>query len=532
MADMFNHHNDDLQELLNMLDRMQKRPTPTVGEESADLMDLVQIPAEEPAAIDVFDPEPPMVMLSDLLIHPAEQVEEEEAKPSPSREEEPEEQDLPLPPAPTVSFNPLPALRTLLPARKDDPILRGVKIGTLAIAAVALLTALLLLWEMVALPWHNRRYHHKMADWYHTANASGVTRPYFPEDMRIAFNKLYRANEDVRGWLTFRSNDGGKLVNIDYPVVQTDDNESYRHVDLHGRKSRFGTLFFDKDSRLERDNEGSAWVIYGNTDGSGQMMSALNRLVGNVQQARLATSLTLSNLYEQHEYAVFALLILDDEEPEANRLELRNQFASSEDFLEYVTQLRRRSLFDYPVHVMDKDRLVLLTTDLVGEDYGLGKGRVVLAARRRREGEMVLNMGTIVRNTDAVMPYGWYVKQGLAVPDAYYGKEEMNSAGSTYYDPYDAWTTVFPPTDSTTASTDPWGNPVPTSSDYGATTTQWPPTEWFDNTTVSSTTPPTWTLPMDPTETREGITTTPEEATRTTQDIHAITGPNNTKKDN
>ena len=64
MADTFNNHNDDLQELLNMLDRMQKRPAPTVGEESADLMDLVQTPAEEPAAIDVFDPEPPMVMLS------------------------------------------------------------------------------------------------------------------------------------------------------------------------------------------------------------------------------------------------------------------------------------------------------------------------------------------------------------------------------------------------------------------------------------------------------------------------------------
>lgn len=498
MAERYGNHNDDLQELLNMLDRMQKRPAPAAEQPAPDdgAEELVQLTPEEPAAREVFDPEPPMVLLSDLLINPVELAEEEVAAQAPAQPEPtPEELDPPLPPAPAVGYNPLPALRTLLPSKRDNPLLRGVKWGTLAVAALALLSALLLVLEMAVLPWHNRRYNGKLADWYHTANASGVTRPNFPEGMRIAFNKLYRANDDVRGWITFRSLDGGKLVDIDYPVVQTDNNETYRNRDLHGRYSRFGTLFFDEYSRVEQDNEGSALVIYGNSDGSGQMLSDLNSLVGSVNQARLAPTLTLDNLYGRREYVVFAVLILDDEEPsDENRLELRNQFASSQDFLSYVAALRKRSLYDYPVGMMDTDRLLLLTTELnEGSDYGLKQGRVVVAARRRREGELTSNEGVIQKNVTALMPYRWYTHQGLTVPNSYFGVEEIL------------------PTDSTTTTT--------------TTTTT--------ITTVPTTTTTTtaWTPEPDTTPTREGITTTPEEATRTTRDYSQITGPNNVNKE-
>lgn len=69
------------------------------------------------------------------------------------------------------------------------------------------------------------------------------------------FAELLAINPDVCAWLTV---DG---TNIDYPVVQGDDNVAYVNTDVYGEFSLSGSIFLD--ARNERDFSDPYSLIYG-----------------------------------------------------------------------------------------------------------------------------------------------------------------------------------------------------------------------------------------------------------------------------
>ena len=80
---------------------------------------------------------------------------------------------------------------------------------------------------------------------------------------------------------------------------------------------------------------------------------------------------------------------------------LQGEFASEESFLEYVEQVRSRSLIDCPVEVEGSDQILTLSTcSYEQENY-----RTVVYARRVREGESsTVDIAQAEVNPDPVMP--------------------------------------------------------------------------------------------------------------------------------
>ena len=81
--------------------------------------------------------------------------------------------------------------------------------------------------------------------------------------------------------------------------------------------------------------------------------------------------------------------------------------------------VRARSLFDYPVEVTAEDSLVVITTNAPQSVSKLPNARLTVYARVSHGDDGAVNTQEIVKNSDAIMPYAWYIRQGLT-PHAYY----------------------------------------------------------------------------------------------------------------
>lgn len=90
------------------------------------------------------------------------------------------------------------------------------------------------------------------SDTEETADSYGESAEYLSP---INFEELRRINPDVVAWLVIPG------TSIDYPVVQTTDNEIYLKKTFEGGSSAAGTIFLDYESR--RDLAGFHNIVYG-----------------------------------------------------------------------------------------------------------------------------------------------------------------------------------------------------------------------------------------------------------------------------
>ncbi|MBQ9721765.1 MAG: sortase, partial [Oscillospiraceae bacterium] len=84
-----------------------------------------------------------------------------------------------------------------------------------------------------------------------------------------SFEELLALNADVRGWLTLEGTD------IDYPVLQGENNLSYINTDVYGRFALAGSIFLD--SRNAADFSDPYNLIYGHHMAHGSMFGDLDR---------------------------------------------------------------------------------------------------------------------------------------------------------------------------------------------------------------------------------------------------------------
>lgn len=403
-----------------------------------------------------------------------------------------ESNDLPLdeePPAPATRRNPLRAIGGFFAAnfpRKGDPPFEWVRKCVFWVALLVLLgSSGYLLYQVWLQPAHNANLYDKVAEEYEPDASGTVDDGHYPAGMLASFRNLYGVNPDVRGFIDYTSTGKKDFLNIHYPVVYSGDNARYLYRDFYGNKNKNGTLFFDERNALEPDDhQNKVLIIYGHNMASGQMFAGLNKLIGNLQNARSAATLTLSTLYEKSEYKIFAVVLSDEEAAKSDYFDCRRTyFATDEAFMEHVDGLRARSLFDYPVDVRSDDQLLVLSTCTAYSSAKLHDGRLMVIARRVRADESAaVSTAEILRNEDAIMPRAWYVNQNLELHPYY------SDAGYT-----------LPTTTATTATTAAVTTlptviePEPTGPDKTA------PTTTKRGTTTTTTTGPATTVPTVPT---------------------------------
>ena len=281
-----------------------------------------------------------------------------------------------------------------------------------------------------------------LRDWYHSEGSvddlppGTVDTTVYPDGMDDAFKPLYRHNDDVRGWLTFAAGSNDLFEGaIDNPVVQAEDNDYYLNRDFWGEKDKAGTLFFDYRNNLSATGSDRNLIIYGHNLTSGLMFSRFILLAsGKIDRGRRLTTMTMDTLYEKATYKVFAVMVLNVDESEGPVFRyLRTGFSDENSFLKFVEEVRRRSVYDFgDVDVQAGDQLLTLSTCSNRRDSHLKNGRIVVMARKVREGESTkVDTGKTVVNEDVLMPKAWYTNQKLELPDEYKDGTETTPSDTT-----------------------------------------------------------------------------------------------------
>ena len=185
------------------------------------------------------------------------------------------------------------------------------------------------------------------------------------------YKSLYKTNKNLIGWLKIDD------TNIDYPVMQTVNNEYYLDHNTKQEKDKNGTLFLDKDCSITRTS--TNYIIYGHHMKSGKMFGYLDHYKEE-DFYKKHKNISFDTIYEEGTYEVmyvFLSKIYYEEEVVFKYYQFIDA-NSEQEFNSYMEEMAQMSLYDTGVTAQYGDQLLTLSTC----DYEQEDGRFVVVAKR------------------------------------------------------------------------------------------------------------------------------------------------------
>lgn len=209
------------------------------------------------------------------------------------------------------------------------------------------------------------------------AGPQGVTIHYTEEEDDVEltvlkeYETLYNKNKKLVGWLTIED------TNIDYPVMQTSNNEYYLDHNYNQEYDKNGSLFLDAECDIVHRN--TNLIIYGHHMNSGRMFGTLNKY-SSESYCEKHPLIQFDTIYEKGTYQVmyvFRSRIYNEDEIVFKYYKFFDA-ASEKEFDSNMQEMAAISLYDTGVTASYGDELLTLSTC----DYSEEDGRFVVVAKR------------------------------------------------------------------------------------------------------------------------------------------------------
>lgn len=182
------------------------------------------------------------------------------------------------------------------------------------------------------------------------APASETAETSHPEESKsspIDFIRLEEISQDVKGWIRIEG------TRVDYPVMQSKDNDFYLSRAVNGTWNKVGTPFMD--FRNSGDFSDRLTVIYGHYMGDGSMFTDIH-------------SYKSQKFYEEHPYIdlytpdnSFRILPVAGVYQNVEYWDFTFDYESDEAFLHQIDVWKALSTFKSDTEYSAKDRFVVLT---------------------------------------------------------------------------------------------------------------------------------------------------------------------------
>nr|MCR5755715.1 class B sortase [Acetatifactor sp.] len=173
------------------------------------------------------------------------------------------------------------------------------------------------------------------------------------------------------GWLKIDD------TNIDYPVMQTSDNEYYLNHNINQESDKNGSIFMDKDCDVIRGS--TNYILYGHHMRSGQMFGKLDKYEDEDYYEK-HPFIRFDTIYEKGTYQVmyvFRSRVFSEEEITFKYYQFI-EAGSQQEFDSNMQEMQALSLYDTGVTAQYGDHLLTLSTC----DYQETNGRFVVVAKR------------------------------------------------------------------------------------------------------------------------------------------------------
>lgn len=188
----------------------------------------------------------------------------------------------------------------------------------------------------------------------------------------LKVRQLKQENSDVIGWIKIDD------TMIDYPMLQTTDNEYYLKHNYKNEESKYGSIYLKNICNIQDNN--SNLIIYGHNMKDEQMFNNLlnyndKNFYNKHKIIKLATELE-ENKYEI--VAVFKSRIFYQDEKNVFRYYNYTNFENEEQYNEFIDNCKKIGLYDTRVSAKYGEQLITLITC----EYSQENGRMVVVAKK------------------------------------------------------------------------------------------------------------------------------------------------------
>ena len=183
----------------------------------------------------------------------------------------------------------------------------------------------------------------------------------------IDFNKLINKNPDTIGWIKVLGTD------INYPVVQTNNNDFYLTHSFDKSYNKAGWIFADYINKNLKNNElDKNTIIYGHNRQNNSMFGTLSNVFKEEWLSNKKNHyINFSTLNNNMVWKVFSTYTIEKEE-----YYIQSNFSSDEEYISFLNTIKNRSTYKYDVNISKEDKILTLSTCT-----NVGKGRTVLHAK-------------------------------------------------------------------------------------------------------------------------------------------------------
>ncbi len=248
------------------------------------------------------------------------------------------------------------------------------------------------------------------------------------------WKKLRKINKDIKGWISVND------TKIDYPILQSKSDNRHRQFYLNHNYLKqytprgFGSIFIDYRSKKGMDSKNI--VLHGHHMEDGTMFGDLmkyGRYSGNLGFYKKAPTIKLSTPKGGTQtYKIISVFKSNVNPAQGEYFDFYcAKFKSKAQFMNYVYNLRVRSLFNCPVNVNENDRLVTLVTC----SYEFSGFRTVVVARKCRKNESAkVDVSSAKLNKNPVWPQCYYSRFRATRPTVLTFKKALKKGKINWYD--------------------------------------------------------------------------------------------------
>ena len=229
----------------------------------------------------------------------------------------------------------------------------------------------------------------------------------------IDWDKLKAINPEIVGWIYLND------TQIDYPVLwhKGDDmnDQFYLNHNYKGDWDSYGTIFLDY--RCKKGTESRNVIMHGHHMNDGSMFGDLmsyGGMSGDLDFYKKAPVVEFDTPQANGKYKIISIYKTNTLSSQGEFFNyLRGDFQNDKDFMNYVYNVKIRSLINCPVTVNEDDELITLSTC----SYEFTNFRTVVVARRVRIGEdEKVDVSKASLNDNAVWPEVYYNAYGGTRP--------------------------------------------------------------------------------------------------------------------
>ena len=168
--------------------------------------------------------------------------------------------------------------------------------------------------------------------------------------MEVNFTNLLNVNSDTKGWIKVNG------TKINYPFVQTTDNNYYLKHSFDKSNNKKGWVYMDYRNSIDNLNDNT--ILYAHGLVNNQMFGSMRKILkSNWYNNKENHIIKVSTLTDNQLWQVFSIYTI---EPESYYI--TTNFKNEDAFNNFIEVIKSRSIYNFGVDITNEDKILTLSS--------------------------------------------------------------------------------------------------------------------------------------------------------------------------